>query len=383
MASSSYSSLAHLAPPPFILDNRQQRSSSPDSSERPTAKVTGRTRPVDMSVDWQKRDPYVGGGGILRNGIIGPGGGGEKKERSSSPDRKRADARRRRSWAKLRKPLITFVVLIALMVSIMLYQPGFAENWTPSFLASSSDDSPQATSQVLDDDSSTKLKTSPKSFTPSSYYPKSRRATTPSPFLPSLYPLPAYQEEAKVIYHNHPLSIHRPPSNQFILAPDAKFGSAVVGIITSTMNPRAVIMETAAALFGQSLQNWIWIIVSDHTVQADSIQLLKTLAKDPRITVLRNEGHKGLAQGRNVALRYIFGSNNIPPYLASLDDDDFYEFTALEKLVWLLESNKQWDLAGFPYVKWGAANETVWTGVHSGSANYQWVRSTFLCFLIL
>ena len=176
-------------------------------------------------------------------------------------------------------------------------------------------------------------------------------------------------------YSNNPLSIHRPPSNQFTLSPFAQFDRPVVALIMATNNPRAVIRETATSLFGQSLQNFIWVIVDDHTTSAESIELLGAIAKDPRVVVLHNQGPKGLAQARNVALKWIFEQSFIPPYLVSLDDDDLFEFTALEKTTWLLESNTDWDIGGYSYIKFGSANETVNTGLHSGADNWVYVSS--------
>jgi hypothetical protein len=75
-------------------------------------------------------------------------------------------------------------------------------------------------------------------------------------------------------------------------------------------------------------------------------------------------------------LSYIFGLKDTPPYLVSLDDDDMFELTALEKVAWMLESNQEWALGGFRYIKYGVgANETVTTGLHSGQDNFIYVSS--------
>ncbi|GJN87257.1 hypothetical protein Rhopal_000205-T1 [Rhodotorula paludigena] len=176
-----------------------------------------------------------------------------------------------------------------------------------------------------------------------------------------------------MLYHNTPVSPHRPPSHQFLLDPSADLSRPTVAIITATNNPRSVMRETATTVFGQSLQNLVWVIVDDHTDEPDSLALLKEFARDPRVVVVKNPGQKGLAAGRNVGLDYVFRNFNPPPkYLVSLDDDDLFEFTALEKTCWMLESNADWDLGGFRYIKWGASNETVVTGLHSGRDNYVW-----------
>ncbi|GAA5858500.1 hypothetical protein JCM8547_007334 [Rhodosporidiobolus lusitaniae] len=177
-----------------------------------------------------------------------------------------------------------------------------------------------------------------------------------------------------MLYHNTPVSETRPPSNQFLLDPKADLTRPVVAIITATNNPRDEFLETATTVFGQSLQNFAWIIVDDHTTDSKSLKLFAELAKDPRVVVVKNPGEKGLAAGRNVGLDYVFEGGHyaeVPKYLVSLDDDDLFEFTALEKTTWMLESNEDWDLGGFRYIKWGSSNETVMTGLHSGVENYR------------
>ncbi|GAA6059301.1 hypothetical protein JCM10212_005881 [Sporobolomyces blumeae] len=204
-----------------------------------------------------------------------------------------------------------------------------------------------------------------------------------NPFLPSSDPLPVHHDERLMIYHNTPVSPHRPPPNQFLLDPNANLDHPVVAIVTSTNDPRRrEFLDTATTVFGQSIQNFAWIIVDDHSKDPDSLAVLADVARDPRVHLVRNEGTQGLAAGRNVGLDYVFshygGSNDstspstgrVPPYLVSLDDDDLFEFTALEKSIWMLESNRDWDLAGFRYIKFGSSNETVLTGLHSNEDNY-------------
>jgi len=194
-----------------------------------------------------------------------------------------------------------------------------------------------------------------------------------SPFLPSENPLPVHFQESLMIYHNTPVASSRPPSNQFLLDPKTDLSRPEIAIITSTNNPRSEMLETATTVFGQSLQNFVWVIVDDHTTEAKSLELLKELERDPRVVIVKNTGTQGLAAGRNVGIDYVFThyqSTRVPPYLLSLDDDDLFEFTALEKSIWMLNSNPEWDLAGFRYIKFGSSNETVTTGLHSGEDNF-------------
>ncbi|GAA6009920.1 hypothetical protein JCM10207_002158 [Rhodosporidiobolus poonsookiae] len=210
-----------------------------------------------------------------------------------------------------------------------------------------------------------------------------RRTDRPldAPFTLSEDPLPVHHIHENIHFHNNPISAHRPPSNQFLLAPDAvssgrlKITAPVISIVTATQNPREVMLETAATVLGQSLQNLQWVIVDDHTTKPESLAMLAQIAKDPRVVILKNTGDKGLSASRNVALRWLLSEEREkaglrPKYMASLDDDDLYEFTALEKTVWMLESNPEWDLGGFHVIKFNAQNETVTMGLHSGAANF-------------
>ncbi|KAK4699169.1 hypothetical protein P7C70_g7096, partial [Phenoliferia sp. Uapishka_3] len=178
--------------------------------------------------------------------------------------------------------------------------------------------------------------------------PHSRGTTE---FTLSKSPRPVHHLESLMDYSNHPLSPHRPSSNQFMFDETARTDRPFLTLITATNNPRPVLLETATSIFGQSLQNFQWIIVDDHTTSSSSLALIEEIAKDPRVVVVKNTGEMGLSQGRNVGLNYVFGraERERPRYLVSVDDDDLFEFTALEKAVWMLESQKGWDLAGFTY----------------------------------
>ncbi|GAA5869466.1 hypothetical protein JCM16303_000480 [Sporobolomyces ruberrimus] len=195
-----------------------------------------------------------------------------------------------------------------------------------------------------------------------------------SPFPPSEHPLPVHFQEHLVLYENTPVSSHRPRSNQFLLDPKADLSRPEIAIITATNNPRPeMLLDTATTVFGQSLQNFVWVIVDDHTDLPESLDLLKDLSRDPRVVIVKNPGTQGLSAGRNVGIDYIlthYAPTRIPPYLCSLDDDDLFEFTAFEKSIWMLKSNPEWDLAGFRYIKFGSSNETVMTGLHSGADNF-------------
>lgn len=198
-----------------------------------------------------------------------------------------------------------------------------------------------------------------------------RQPLVTTPFLLPIEPMPVEHDQALMNYANGPLSPHRPSRHQFELDHRSfNFDRPVVAIITATQNCRDKILETADSLFGQSLQNFVWVLVDDHTTNRESRNLLRDVAVDPRVIIVPNQGERGLASSRNVGLEYLLSRDYVPPYIVPLDDDDLFEFTALEKLAWFLESNENMALAGSTFIKFGASNETVIEGLHSGTDNY-------------
>jgi glycosyltransferase involved in cell wall biosynthesis len=221
-----------------------------------------------------------------------------------------------------------------------------AKRWNSSSLSSSESDSSSSTSPYeLAQQFLPTFRHNHHYWPTDSLSPFSRKRVS-VPFELSDDPLPVHHVHANIHFHNTPVSRHRPAANQFVRAKEslthAQGGHApVISIITATQNPREVMLETAKSVLGQSLQNLEWVIVDDHSTEQSSLDLLAEIAKDPRVTLLNNRGDKGLASSRNVALKYILSDDRtskgtVPKYMASLDDDDLYEFTALEKVRLLL-----------------------------------------------
>lgn len=152
-------------------------------------------------------------------------------------------------------------------------------------------------------------------------------------------------------------------------------------LITAAHNPRPVILETAKSILHQSLTNFEWVIVNDQTTDENSLKLLAEVAMDPRVTVLVNTG-KGLCAARNTGVDYGLAKATVPRYFLPIDDDDLFELTALEKLVWVLESNEEWSLAGHPFIKFGADNLTEVRGLHNGQDNFHVVSSFYLISIL-
>ena len=209
-----------------------------------------------------------------------------------------------------------------------------------------------------------------------------------------LEPLPVFHDEKTLHFHNHPVSKHRPvrsllpfrrtplifcdlrcfQRNQFIgfrSTHESQHPPPIITVFTVTQNPApATILQTYESLHQQSLQAFRWLIINDHTTEPESIGILNELvSRDSRIVVVDNDGLKGVCHARNKAIEVALAFGDTQ-YLSALDDDDLLELTTLEKAVWMLESNPEWDLASFFWVKFGAQNVTEVNGVHLGLANY-------------
>ncbi len=131
---------------------------------------------------------------------------------------------------------------------------------------------------------------------------------------------------SRPIFDYHPTSIQTEP---------------VVSIITAYYNAPPVFVETEAAVFGQSLQQWEWVIVDDNSTDELSLEMLtRVQARDPRVRVLRTAQNIGPGAARNLALEQSRGR-----YVFFLDADDLIEPTTLEELAWFLESYPEFAFA--------------------------------------
>lgn len=131
-------------------------------------------------------------------------------------------------------------------------------------------------------------------------------------------------------YTNHPAS---PTRRTWQYQPSAKPLSPTVSILTPFCDTGDVFLETARSVFGQSFQDWEWIIVDDGSSKADALTLLAEVASmDERIRVVRQQ-NLGPSVARNRAFVEANGR-----YVCLLDSDDLLEPTYLEKSVWFLES---------------------------------------------
>lgn len=182
------------------------------------------------------------------------------------------------------------------------------------------------------------------------------------------------------IYDNLPISPHR-ATGQFYAGPQYNAtcdgprqsdpGHAVITIITPTKNPRPLIFRTVRFVREQSLQNFRWVIVNDHSDEHGALMRLEWLrnlskCEDPRIMVVDNTEAPGGPSAMNFALlRHVS-----TPFVTILDDDDMWELTSLEKAALIMSWVPNAHAVGFDVVNHGSKH-FIWNrGFHNGDENY-------------
>ncbi|MCC6396857.1 MAG: glycosyltransferase [Bacteroidetes bacterium] len=162
-------------------------------------------------------------------------------------------------------------------------------------------------------------------------------------------------------FKNPPASPSRPAYLYRAVNPSAP---ACVSIVTPFFNTGEEFHETARSVFGQSLQQWEWIIVNDASTDARTLEMLQTYrTMDPRIRVLDHDVNRGLSASRNTGFRAARTE-----YVVLLDSDDLLEPTAIEKWFWHLVTLPDVGFVKGFSVGFGA-QEYLWTrGFHEHEA---------------
>jgi glycosyltransferase involved in cell wall biosynthesis len=141
-------------------------------------------------------------------------------------------------------------------------------------------------------------------------------------------------------------------------APSGVTASPLVTILTPFYNTGELFHETARAVFGQSLQQWEWLIVNDCSTDPAALAILDEYReRDPRIRVLDNPENLGLPGTRNVGFAAARAE-----YVFLWDDDDLMEPTALEKMWFFLQSQPQFAVVNAWSVGFGAKDYLWPTG---------------------
>lgn len=128
----------------------------------------------------------------------------------------------------------------------------------------------------------------------------------------------------------------------------------LVSIVLPTWNRSHLLEQALAGIRQQTYKNFE-IIVADDGSTDDTPHMMSLLLEkfnDPRIRFIRSEEHVGGAAIRRIAMQEARGE-----YIASQDDDDFWELTFLEEQVRNLESlPKEYGLSYVSY--WRCLSET-------------------------
>lgn len=99
----------------------------------------------------------------------------------------------------------------------------------------------------------------------------------------------------------------------------------LVSIVIPTRNRRALLPETIATVFEQSVSDWELIVVDDGSVD-DTLSYLRTIT-DARIRFIRLEESEGASAAKNAGLALARGE-----FCMFLDDDDLLRSDALDLL---------------------------------------------------
>lgn len=162
----------------------------------------------------------------------------------------------------------------------------------------------------------------------------------------------------------HPASPLR-PANQFWHAPTIAL-EPVFAIGTVVTDPtRELVDKTYASLAQGSLISWRWHILDVGSRDQASIQILKVLEKDPRVTVHRAKIGPTEAESLGLVLSAMKESGAL--YGMFLFPYAMVEHTILEKSAWTFSSVPTWDILGH----FEAKSDVSHTGVHSGPANLE------------
>lgn len=154
-------------------------------------------------------------------------------------------------------------------------------------------------------------------------------------------------------------------------------GSPVISIVTPFYNTGPVFEETARTIFGQSFQQFEWLIVNDGSTDPDALRLLDEYRRrDPRIRVIDHPENRGLSAARNSGV-----AQASCEYVLLLDSDDLLEPTAAEKWWWYLLTHPQAAFVASYHVAFGGLNYLWSGGFHDSAMNAERNRVSMLLML--
>ena len=161
----------------------------------------------------------------------------------------------------------------------------------------------------------------------------------------------------------HPAAPARRSPRYLPATPGAR---AAVSVITPYYNTGAEFAETHAAVMGQTLQDFEWLIINDGSRDAASLAQLDAVRRlDPRIRVIDHPENRGLAAARNTGFRAAQTD-----YVFQLDSDDMIEPTTLEKCRWFLAAHPECSFVKGQTVGFGFKEFDNWSRSFEHSADF-------------
>jgi len=114
-----------------------------------------------------------------------------------------------------------------------------------------------------------------------------------------------------------------------------------VSVIMPAFNREKYIARSIESVLAQTFEDFELIIIDDGSTDK-TLAIAETFASDPRVNIVKNEKHLGIAGTRNHALQLARGA-----YIAPLDSDDvWFDKEKLAKQISFLDANPAYALVG-------------------------------------
>lgn len=108
----------------------------------------------------------------------------------------------------------------------------------------------------------------------------------------------------------------------------------LVTIITPAYNSEKYIDDTFKSVLKQTISNWEWLIIDDHSTDSTFKIISEYAESDIRIKVFQTPQNSGSAAARNIGLK-----NKQGRYVTFLDSDDFLDENYLESQLAFIKDN--------------------------------------------
>jgi glycosyltransferase involved in cell wall biosynthesis len=130
-----------------------------------------------------------------------------------------------------------------------------------------------------------------------------------------------------------------------------------ISVIMPVYNRRSFISESVASILQQTLGDFEFIIVDDHSTDG-TFEFLQAIP-DPRIKLLRNEKNLGISESMNRGIEQAKGE-----FIARMDSDDVSLPSRFQKQVDFLRSRPEIVCCGTSYEIFGSLKRTVMPSEH-------------------